>query len=279
MLVGFVGQGYVGKHYADEFEARGFSIVRYAKEPDYVGNRDRIRSCDIVFIAVPTPTTNGRFDISIVDEALSLVGKGKVAVIKSTILPGTTVRLQKKHKDIFVMHSPEFLRETSAARDVAHPERTIVGIPLNTKSFREKAAAVLRVLPRAPYEKVMPSTAAELVKYAGNCFLYTKLVYANLLFDLSKVLGIDWDDIREAVSRDSRIGPGHMKVLDASGGRGAGGHCFIKDFAALEGFYTEVLHDTLGERVLKAISAKNRDLLRQSGKDLDLLRGVYGDIV
>src|SRR3989344_5672703 len=113
--IGFIGHGVVGKNCADDFEARGHVVIRYAKEKPYHKNKNAIKDCDIVFIAVPTPTTPDGFDDSIVREALSLVGKGKIAVIKSTIVPGTTRSIQKENPDVFVMHSPEFLTESTAA--------------------------------------------------------------------------------------------------------------------------------------------------------------------
>ncbi len=94
--IGFIGQGWIGKNYADDFERRGFSVTRYGLEGVFVHNREAIKKCDIVFIAVPTPTTPSGFDYSIVEEAVSLVGEGKIAVIKSTVLPGTTEEIQKK---------------------------------------------------------------------------------------------------------------------------------------------------------------------------------------
>ena len=84
-IIGFVGQGWLGKHYADLFEVMGYNIVRYAKEEPYIANKEKIAECDIVFICVPTPSTKDGFDDSIVHEAVKLVGKGKIAVIKSTV--------------------------------------------------------------------------------------------------------------------------------------------------------------------------------------------------
>ena len=100
--IGFIGQGWIGKNYANDFEQRGLNVVRYALEEEYKGNIEKIKECDIVFIAVPTPTTQKGFDYSIVEKSLELVGEGKTAIIKSTILPGTTDTLQKKFPKIFV---------------------------------------------------------------------------------------------------------------------------------------------------------------------------------
>ena len=182
MQIGFIGQGFIGKNYADDFENRGLSVVRYAKEDPYAQNRARIAACDIVFIAVPTPTTPTGFDDSILRAVLPLVGTGKTAVIKSTVLPGTTKNLQEAFPDIFILNSPEFLTEKTAAYDAAHPNRNIVGIPKKDEEYEKRAQGVLSVLPKAAYELVADSSETELVKYAGNIFLYFKLMYANVFY-------------------------------------------------------------------------------------------------
>jgi len=277
-LIGFIGQGFIGKHMADDFENRGYKTVRYSVDEPYVKNKDKIAGCDITFIAVPTPTTPDGFDSSIIGSVLALIGKGKAAVIKSTVLPGTTERFQADFPDIFVMHSPEFLRETSAAEDTAHPERNIVGVPKDTNEYRMLADAVLAVLPPAPFNAVTTSRNAECVKYVGNCFLYTKLVFMNIAHDFAKSAGANWDEVRGIAARDSRIGTGHTNVA-YEGGRGAGGHCFIKDFEAFMEYYTANVKDVTGIKALEGLRAKNNDLLLSTKKDLDLLRGVYGDAI
>ena len=108
LKIGFVGQGWIGKNYADNFEDRGFEVIRYAKEESYNQNKEKIAEADIVFIAVPTPTTPEGFDDSILEEVLGLIGIGKIAVIKSTIIPGTTERLQKQYPYHKFLFNPEF---------------------------------------------------------------------------------------------------------------------------------------------------------------------------
>ncbi len=274
-LIGFIGQGFIGKSYADDFEARGFSVVRYSLENGYEKNKEKIKECDIVFIAVPTPTTPKGFDYSLVEKVLSLVGKGKTAVIKSTLLPGTTEKLQSVFPDIFVMHSPEFLIAATAAHDAAHPLRNIIGIPKSASVFRRKAEEVMQALPHAPYERIMGAREAELVKYGGNCFLYFKVIYMNLLYDLSVKFGADFIAVRDAMSADPRIGTSHMNPVHEDG-RGAGGLCFIKDFRAFRLLYEKKVGDAFGIGVLDAFEKKNIALLEKSGKDLTLLSGVYG---
>lgn len=277
MKIGFIGQGWIGKNYADDFEARGYSVVRYSLEEPHVNNKALIKDCEVVFIAVPTPTTKETVDIHHVEDALTNVAKGATAVIKSTVPLGTTKRLQETFPDVYVMHSPEFLVEKTAAYDAANPNRNILGIPIDDEAYRSKAEKVLSVLPKAPYEQIMNAHDAELVKYAGNCFLYTKVIYMNLLYDLVSVAKGDWSAVREALVHDPRIGNSHTEPVHQSG-RGAGGHCFIKDFEAFRRMYDTYVADEEGKRVLDAQVQKNNKLLLESQKDIELLEGVYGTL-
>ena len=279
--IGFIGQGFIGKNYADDFERRGFVVVRYALEEPFVQNKDHIKECDIVFIAVPTPTTPEGYDDGIVRSAIAFSRPGATIVIKSTMLPGTTETIQKEFVDRVVMHSPEFLRVTQAARDAAFPDRNIIGI--TSESHRAVAEEVMRLLPGAPYKIICTAREAEYIKYAGNFFLYMKVMFANFLYDITQKEGADFNVIKQTIAADPRIGPSHLDVVHASGhvgsrpARGAGGLCFIKDIAAFRELYGRIVpEDKEGLALLKALEAKNNTLLRESGKDLDLLRGVYG---
>lgn len=280
MKIGFIGQGFIGKNYADDFENRGFDVVRYSLESPYIENKERIAECDFVFVAVPTPTTSGKFDDSIVRSAITATHDSAAVIIKSTLIPGTTDSLQEEFSTRTIMHSPEFLREASAAHDAAHPDRNIIGIARETD--RPRAEAVLALMARAPYTAIMSARTAELLKYAGNCFLATKVVFMNVLHDMAAHEGVEWSELRDALIRDPRIGESHTDPVHQSGhggpvGRGAGGHCFIKDFAAFRAHYEAQLPlDAAGVQALRAIEEKNIDLLRTSGKDLDLLASVYG---
>ena len=102
-----------------------------------------------------------------------------------------------------------------------------------------------------------------------------------MLYDLAQTFGGNWESIAKTMSADPRIGTSHMHPVHPSGhttvaGRGAGGHCFIKDFAAFSRFYREQVKDALGSEVFTALEKKNESLLRVSGKDIDLLESVYG---
>lgn len=284
--LGFIGHGWIGKNMADYYEGRSFEVVRYGLEPDLLQFRDEIAACDIVFIAVPTPTTPDGFDASAVEDALTLVGDGKTAVIKSTILMGTTDRLSASRPSIYLFHSPEFLRERSVRHDIENPTRNIVGIPqqwLSDQAWRKKADDVMSLPPLTASRYVCSAVEAEMIKYGSNAVLYVRVVTMNMLHDLSAKLGASWDVVSSGMAADPRIGSSHMIMQHQSNpnspkiGRGAGGHCFIKDFAAIARLYrTECSGDHEGIDLLSALEGKNRKLLLASGKDLDILTDVYG---
>lgn len=274
--IGFIGQGWIGKNYADNFIERGFEVVRYALESEYIGNKEKIADCDVVFIAVPTPTTPAGFDDDLVREAVKLVGKNKIAVIKSTILPGTTESIQAQYPQIFVFHSPEFLTERTAAYDVANPGRNIIGSPVESEIYQQKAAEILAILPPAPLAKICRAREAELFKYGRNCFFYTKVIFMNMLYDLAQKNNCRWEVLHEIMTADPWIGNMHIDPIHKSG-RGAGGHCFIKDYAAFTDFYKKTVGDEAGLNILTATEKKNIEFLLQTDKDLDLLKGIYGN--
>ena len=275
--IGFIGQGWIGKNYADDFEERGFEVVRYALEEPYILNKSAIAECDIVFIAVPTPTTPKGFDDSIVRDAIKLIGVGKVAVIKSTILPGTTESIQAENPNIFVFHSPEFLSVSTAQEDARKPQRNIIGVPVDDQIYRDKANEILSVMPQADFSLITAAKEAELFKYLRNCFFYTKIIYMNMLYDLAEKIGCDWEVLKTIMANDPWIGKMHIDPVHKSG-RGAGGGCFIKDFSALRGFYNQRINNDKSNEVFNSLEQKNLELLFNSEKDLELLKTVYGDI-
>ncbi len=275
LKIGFIGQGFIGKNYADDAEERGLNIIRYDIEK-YKENKEKIKDCDIVFIAVPTPTTPNGFNYDIVKDVLSLIGKNKIAVIKSTIKIGTAKKLQEQYPDIIVMHSPEFLTEKTAAHDARNPQRNIIGISdINDKELYKKAELVLSTLPDAPYSLITSLENAELIKYGNNCWFYFKVVFMNILYDLAEKNNLDYETIKTAMSHDPRVGSTHLDVVH-QGGRGAGGNCFIKDFET----FIEMLNDSELEeqnKLCKNIRNFNLELLKDSNKNEDLIKGMYGE--
>ena len=279
--IGFVGLGWIGKHLYLNFKERGYKTVPYSLEKPYVKNKNKIKDCDIVFVAVPTPTTPNGFDDSILSKALKIVGNKKIVVVKSTILPGTLLKLQEKYPKIYLMHSPEFLVESTVVYNTTNPERNIIGIPIDNREYRKKAKIVMSTLPYAPYSIICNSEESALIKYGGNCFLFMKIVFMNILYDLVKssthISDYSWDIVKDAISADSRIGRSHIDPVHKTG-RGGGGDCFIKDMEAFYSMYKGIIGDENGIKVLKSTIDKNLQYLIESNKDLDIIEGVYGKL-
>ncbi|TSA45685.1 UDP-glucose/GDP-mannose dehydrogenase family protein, partial [bacterium] len=185
------------------------------------------------FIAVPTPFNekNGGYDDSAVKDALSKVKSGKIAVIKSTVLPGSTEKFQRIYPGKTILFNPEFLRAKTANRDFMKPDRQVVGFV--NRAGKKAAPKVLKVLPKAPFSAIVKSKEAEMIKYFSNSYLATRVVFANQIYDLCRKLGnVDYDVVRKCLIRDKRIGDSHFEIFH-EGYRGYGGGCFPKDVRAL----------------------------------------------
>ena len=169
------------------------------------------------------------------------------------------------------------LSEVTAVEEAVHPFSNIVRIPFESYQYRSKAQQVLDVLPNASFSQICSSTEAEIIKYAHNVSGYMQVVTFNMIYDLTHAMGYEWNSIGKALQVDPMIcnryaNPVHKK------GRGAGGSCFIKDFAAFKRLYKKVVDNPLGVAVLKSCEEKNKQLLLDSNKDLNLLEGVYGKL-
>ncbi len=259
--IGIVGVGMVGGALKTYFEKKGIKPFLYDKGKD-LGSVEDVNKADVVFLCVPTPynKTSG-FDLSYVEESCNyLNNEGKILVIKSTVLPGTTEKLQEKYPQHKFLFNPEFLVESKAEETMEKPDRQIMGY---TKQSRNVAEEVMRMLPRASYQKVMPATEAEAVKYFGNTFLAMKVIFGNQMYDLCQKLGIDYDIVREAGSADPRIGPSHLDVFHARY-RGYGGKCLNKDIRA-----TIQLAKTIGVDMdlLEKTEEINNKLIEEQGID------------
>lgn len=228
-----MGVGMVGGALKDYFEKKGKKVGEslFLYDP-FKGfdSTEELNKADVIFICVPTPyLKDGKgFDLSFVEDAFSKIKGEKVVVIKSTALPGTTQKFQDKYPQHKVLFNPEFLTEMTAEQDMGYPDRQIIGY---TRQSFNVAKDTMLLLPLAPYEKIMPSTEAEMVKYFGNNWFAVKVAFANQMYDICSKIGADYDTVMEAASADKRIGPSHLVVMH-KGYRGYGGKCLNKDIRA-----------------------------------------------
>lgn len=231
LKIGIMGSaGMVGGAVKRYFEKRGITPLVFDKYKNE-GSPEDVNLADMVFVCVPTPydEVTGGFDLSYVKSALSSISGEKIVVIKSTVLPGTTNKLQEEFPQHKLLFNPEFLTQSSADNDMSFPDRQIVGY--TEKSFNV-AGTLMRLLPLAPFERVVPAAEAEMIKYFGNTWFSAKVVFANQIYDLCAKLGINYDIVKECVGADKRIGPSHLEIFHG-GYRGYGGACLPKDTRAL----------------------------------------------
>lgn len=272
MKIAVIGQGYVGGAYSKWFESKGHKVTRYGLEPQFADNRARVAEARMVIVAVPTPTGPDGQDSTAVREAVALAGPDATVVIKSTVLPGTTDDLARARSERggvggITLVSPEFLRSDHALEDVQKPHRTVIGIPDGTEDG-DAIKEAIAVLPTGRKLFKCSARTAEFIKYAANIMLISKLVVANALYD-AKPRHTDWVTVERALEADPRLGPSHL-APSSRGKRGAGGPCFIKDFAA----FNQHGHSSA---LLDLIEDANLHLLRSSGKDLDIIAEVFGE--
>ncbi len=224
---------------------------------------------DVIFVAVPTPyyLDGTGFDDSFLHKAVQAIqNSGKTIVLKSTITPGTTDKMQELYPQHRFLFNPEFLTEVTADFDMVHPNRQIVGY---TSQSRRDAELVMGLLPRAPFEKIMPAKNAELVKYFGNAFYALKVAYANQFYDLCQKLDADYDQIKECGQAEPMIGKNHLEIFH-KGYRGYGGKCLPKDTRAIIQLAEQTGVDL---SLLKAAEAYNNPLTESQGLDIQWHEG------
>lgn len=255
--VGIIGLGMVGGAARRYFEKNTKTKLFLYDKHKKIGSPEEVNKAEAIFICVPTPFDRDEnyFDLSYVRDAISNVKEGKIIIIKSTVLPGTTETLQKEYPKHKFLHNPEFLTEATADQDMSYPDRQIVGY---TKQSFDVAGDVLQILPLAPFSRILPVTEAEMVKYYGNTWFSLKVTFANQMYDLCEKLGISYDNVMEAAAADKRVGRTHLEVWH-KGKRGYAGKCLPKDIKALIRFADKKgvsleLHktaDEINERLLK----------------------------
>ncbi len=253
----------------DELISRGVASGRLRFSSSYP---DRFEA-SIVFIAVNTPGSHeGAADLRAVRDAVANVASrlapGAIIVNKSTVPIGTGdlvagMAERSGARDVAVVSNPEFLREGSAVKDFLHPDRVVLGS--NDEAARERVASLYCGL-GAPIQRVDIRTA-EMIKYASNAFLATKISFINEMAAICESLGADVSEVAQGMGLDSRIGGQFLHA-----GLGWGGSCFPKDVRALA--HMAATHGTHPQLLRSVIEINGDQLLRAVQK----IRGCAGDL-
>ena len=208
-----------------------------------------IDDCDLIFVCVGTPqVTNGAIDLSMIRKAIKSIGeiipknkKNPVIIIKSTVVPGTIKDVilpilekeshKKAGKDFGLISNPEFLQESNAIKDTKFPHAIVLGRENKDRYLSKVKKFLIKLHPKIPIVITNHQTA-EMIKYANNSFLATKISFINQLSNICQnIPGANIDDIAKTIGLDPRIGK-----LFLNAGPGYGGSCLPKDMKALINF-------------------------------------------
>ena len=316
MKIGIIGLGFVGLSFSSVLSSKGFDIIgidvdkeklktiKLGKSPFFEPKieetlqkalkkklmfsdkiEDAVNNCDLIFVTVGTPMNlSGNIDLRIIlnvckkiGESLSKTQNKPHIIVKSTVIPGTTINKIKKKLEVAsnkkegdgftLITNPEFLREGRAIEDTLKPHLIVIG------SNSEKSSEKLRKFYEKTYGEKIPiivtnNTTAELIKYANNSFLATKISFINNIANLCQTLpGTNVDIIAKAIGIDPRIG---QQFLNA--GPGYGGSCLPKDVQAMMIFQKKSGQESV---LLNAVHQTN---VLQINKIINLIEKSIGNI-
>lgn len=274
--ISIIGCGFLGNALASGFSNYANIKIYDKYKPGYDSLEETAKHGEFIFFCLPTPyyiDDDGRQDISIVESAVKAIhdrveeDSNKIAIIKSTVLPGTNRMLQSKYQKLKFVSNPEFLSAESARIDWVCMSRNIIG------GEKEPVERVHDLYKHRFGDSVLTFKtsweASEMAKYSSNMFFAVKLSYFNYIYSMCEKMGLDYNDMRDMVVSDSRVGRSHDKIPGSSGKFGWGSFCFPKDMLALINFSKDVGIDPL---LLNASWEQN--LSDRGSKDWENLPGV-----
>ena len=305
MKIGIIGLGYVGlitgvgfaslgnKVIGVDLEKEKVEMINRGEAPIYekgleeklkevkdnltaTSSIEELKDCELIFICVGTPSReDGSMDMKYIENAAgdisSILDNYKLIIVKSTVVPGTTENLipvlekngKKIGEDFGLAMTPEFLKEGCALEDFFKPDRIVIGF------YDEKSKEILdRLYKDFDCPKLYTNLkTAEMIKYASNSFLATKVSFINEIGNICKKLGINTYEVADGMGYDDRI---ERKFLNA--GVGFGGSCFPKDVNALIAKADEIGEES---KLLKEVMGLNE---RQPLKLIELLKKHVPDL-
>lgn len=232
-VIGWTGM--VGSTVYNYYKKKGYEVMGYSRSNQTHTMNEINDRAEYIFVCVPTPYDwkKQTYDISVLEATLNNIRGRKKVIIKSTVVPGTTASLQDKFPSLQLYFNPEFLSEATAETDFINPDRQIVGY---TKRSYYNCMEIINLLPQSPYDVVMTSTEAEIVKYVNNFHGALMVMFSNLMYDICEKTSSDFTKVKKASLASKWVGSpmGRMYWDVTHGGyRGYGGKCFPKDINSL----------------------------------------------
>ena len=240
MRIGIIGLGTVGKAIQRGFEEHHEIFIH---DPELGTKLTEVTdNCDVAYIAVPTPSDGetGHCDTSIVRSILEALPDGFSAIIKSTVIPGTSQVFHEEFPSLRIACSPEFIRAESANEDFKRQEILVVGT-----HHKGLADLILKhhqdsgILLEGEFFHVSP-TEAEIVKYAKNSFYAMKVIFGNHFQRLANNLDQDWGVVKRIITHPQERGIVDTHLDEIEGKMGFGGSCLPKDTVAIRAKFEEL---------------------------------------
>lgn len=294
--VGTIGYGFIGKAVVELFKPH-CNVLAYDKaRTDLNTLDDVVAKSELIFVAVPTPMQKtGECFTGIVESVFqdiqnSAVKTGRdlgafVAVLKSTVPPGFTKKMQDRYA-IRIVFSPEFLTEANAVNDFITTNRILLGGDIEDarivyKYFEgvwpDRQYNTWSDHPDGPVAIIQcDSTEAEMVKLSTNVHLTARVMISNELYLICQKLGVDYDTVKVLTQIDKRIGMSHMNVPGPDGHCGIGGHCFWKDLNNLRFVSEEKLQ--LGKSLFSSLAERNLEIRDDRNWESQPDRAVVKDV-
>ncbi len=283
MDLAVIGSGVVGSATGLGFAAKGHNVLFHDIDKEKLSTlklkghkitddvEEAVQNSEVLFVCVPTPTIDGRVDVSYLKDSAKSIGEGlkkaknfPVVAFRSTAPPQTTrtqlVPILEKYSglkagvDFGVCMNPEFLREKTPLEDFLNPERIVIG------ELEENSGDILEEVYSSFGCPIIRTSldSAEMIKYASNLFLASKISFFNEMHMICEELGIDSRIVSESVSLDRRIGK-----YGVYGGKPFSGMCFPKDLAA---FITFSKSKGINPKLLEAVAEINKQIVDYSKK-------------
>ncbi len=278
--IGVIGNGFVGSAVSFGFSATtgcDYQVKVYDKDPTKSVDtlHDTVNDSEFIFLSVPTPSNkDGSMNLDIVNQALKDISEvndrdDNVVLLRSTVTPGTTRKLQEKFTNLRLVFNPEFLTERNAKYDFINQARIILGGEGHAFDGVQETGDLYRSR-FGESQPVIETTweTAELIKYMSNCFFTTKISFMNEMYQIAEKTGVDWDVALDGFFRDGRVGHSHMNVPGHDGKFGFGGSCFPKDIQALIHFGESL---GLSMNTLRGVWDTNLEVRPE--KDWEILKG------
>ena len=276
MKIGIIGNGFVGKA-TRQLECEFINVISYDINPDLCIPKgivlNDLVNCDIIFISVPTPMKkNGECFLDIIKNVLNdlnNINYKNFIVLRSTVPVGTC-------DDLNIHFMPEFLTEKNYIDDFIDNKDWVFGL-LNNETdnlFICKIKQLFKLAKknnRIKYDNLhfLTNKEGEMIKMFKNCFLATKVSFYNEMYEFCQKKNINYDNVRQLVGNDTRIGHSHTFVPGSDGHKGFGGTCFPKDASSLR---YEMFKNGMSPYIMNSIISRN-ELVDRPEKDWNNNKG------